>query len=295
MTDAQRDPVDLRQRSEGLAARLPALLVQAERLAASVYTGVHGRRRAGPGEDFWQYRPAQQGDNWRGIDWRRSARGDATYIRQREWQAAQAVYLWIDHAASMEYSGDKDRPTKGALSGLLGLATAILLNRGGERVGLIEDERPPRTGRSQIDRIVAQIMTADRQVDYGQPKARDFEKGARVLMLSDFLGDWDQIAARIKQATDRGATGALVMVLDPTEESFPFDGRTEFLSMTGAIRFETLRARALRSDYKQKLAERKDRIATLCRTFGWQMRLHHTGDSAVESLAWIYQTLERRR
>ncbi len=46
----------LRQRAEALAATLPPLLVAAERVAATVAQGVHGRRRAGMGESFWQFR-----------------------------------------------------------------------------------------------------------------------------------------------------------------------------------------------------------------------------------------------
>ena len=94
---------DLRARAETLGHSLPALLAEAEHLAAHVMMGEHGRRRPGTGEDFWQYRAAQPGDALRSIDWRRSARSDQTYLRMQEWQAAQSVTLWVDGARSMSF------------------------------------------------------------------------------------------------------------------------------------------------------------------------------------------------
>ena len=44
------------RRAEALGARLPPLLVAAERVAATVAQGVHGRRRVGQGDSFWQFR-----------------------------------------------------------------------------------------------------------------------------------------------------------------------------------------------------------------------------------------------
>ena len=65
MTDA---PLTLRSASETLAAAFPPLLAEAEHLATTVMIGDHGRRRAGVGDTFWQYRPAQNHDDMRSID-----------------------------------------------------------------------------------------------------------------------------------------------------------------------------------------------------------------------------------
>ena len=50
------------RRAEWLGARLPPLMVQAERVAATVAQGVHGRRRVGQGDSFWQFRAFVAGD-----------------------------------------------------------------------------------------------------------------------------------------------------------------------------------------------------------------------------------------
>jgi uncharacterized protein (DUF58 family) len=277
------------------AALFPALLADAQRLAASVVMGSHGRRQTGPGEEFWQFRSAMPGDAWRSIDWRRSARSDAHYIRQLEWQAAQSVLFWIDGAQSMSFTGDKKRPAKGSRANMLGLAIMILLVKAGERIGLLEDFDPPKSGETQLDRIVAQLESRDQAHDYGMPDQRIFPKDSRAVFLSDFLGDWDAISEVLARASDRGVTGALVQILDPVEEAFPFDGRTEFQSMSGAIRFETLRARGLKAAYLDKLSARKQALAEIAARTGWKYLCHHTDQPAQPALMWLYSALEKAR
>ncbi len=283
-----------RAEAETLGQSLPPLLAEAEHLAATVILGEHGRRRAGMGDEFWQYRPSHAGDSARMIDWRRSARSDAHFVREREWQAAQSVTLWIDSARSMEFSGDKSRPPKAHRARLLGLALAVLLLRGGERVGLSGDAHPPRSGRAQVDRLAMALGETGAE-DYGRPDATGLVAHGRAVLISDFLGDIAGVEAVMARASDRGVKGALLQVLDPAEEEFPFDGRTIFESMGGSLRHETLRAGDLRTRYLARLAERKDRLAALARASGWHVQTHHTGESAQGALMWLYRALERGR
>jgi uncharacterized protein (DUF58 family) len=288
------DDLSLRARAETLGQSLPPLLAAAEHLSATVILGEHGRRRAGMGDEFWQYRPAHAGDSARMIDWRRSARADSHFVREREWQAAQSVTLWVDTSRSMAFSGDKARPPKVDRARLLALALAMLLLRGGERVGLAGDAAPPRSGRAQVDRL-ALALAAEGAADYGVPVASGMAAQGRAVFLSDFLGDLTAVEQAMAHASDKGVRGALVQVLDPAEESFPFDGRTIFESMGGTLRHETLRAGDLKGRYLARLAQRKDRLATLCRASGWHFLTHHSGESAQTALLWLYRAMERGR
>jgi uncharacterized protein (DUF58 family) len=289
MTDATA----LRARAEALGESLPPLLAEAELLAATIVLGDHGRRRAGMGDEFWQYRPATPGDSARLIDWRRSARSDALFVREQEWQASQTVTLWIDPSQSMAFAGAKTRPPKSERARLIGLALAVLLVRGGERVGLAGSEVPPRSGRAQVLRL-AQAL-ADGREDYGTPDVTGVTSHGRAVFLSDFLGPLAGVEEALARAADRGVKGALVQVLDPSEEEFPFDGRTIFESMGGTLRHETLRAGDLRSRYLDRLAERKARLADLAQASGWHLTSHHTGDPAQGALMWLFRALERGR
>lgn len=284
--------VDLRARAETLGQSLPALLAEAEHLAATLMLGEHGRRRAGQGDEFWQYRPAHQGDGARSIDWRRSARSDAHFIREREWQAAQSVTLWVDAARSMAFSGDKDRAPKADRARLLALALSVLLLRGGERVGL--SGHTPKPGRAQIMALL-EGLASDDAADYGTPEIAGMVSHGRAVFLSDFLGQIEPLETALTLAADRGVRGILLQVLDPAEEDFPYLGRTVFESMQGSLRHETQSAGDLRARYLDRLAERKAKLTALALAVGWHYHCHHTGQSAQTALLWAYSALEGGR
>jgi len=281
----------LRTRAEAEAARFPALLARAEHLAGSVLLGEHGRRRSGLGDDFWQYRPVQPGDSRRLIDWRRSARSDMQFVKQREWQIAQSVMLWVDEAASMRFASDDSLPEKADRARLLALAVAILLNRAGERVGLTGTTLPPRRGQAQIARLTEALMQ-DSDEEYGAPDLRGLPAHGRALLVSDFMGDMEAVREALGMAADRGVQGILLQVLDPIEEAFPFRGRTIFESVGGTMAHETLKASELRERYLSRLASRKAELQDICTRTGWQFQCHHTSQSAQSALLWLYQAFE---
>jgi len=284
-------PADLRKDGEGLAAGFPELLAHARQLAATISLGNHGRRRAGPGDEFWQYRPAMAGDHLRQIDWRRSARSDQHFVRQMEWQNVQSVHLWVDGSAAMGYSSSDKLETKGARARLLGLATTILLAQAGESVGLMQDPEPPKHGHGQITKIAVRLASAVVDAEYGKPPAKHMARGNRALFISDFLGEWDELVEALSRAADQKVEGCLVQILDPAEEEFPFDGRTIFHSMNGSLQFETRRAKAIQDDYLAKLSERKLALAALAERTGWRYSCHHTSQSAQSILMWIFNAL----
>lgn len=284
----------LRSRAEAEAACLPPLLARAEHLAGAVLLGEHGRRRPGLGDDFWQYRPVQPGDARRHIDWRRSARSDMQFVRQREWQIAQSVMLWVDDAASMRFSSDPGLPQKSDRARLLALATAVLLIRGGERVGLTGHALPPRRGEPQIRRLAA-ALARDGEDDYAIPNTDGLMAHGRALFVSDFMGDIAPVQSALTEAADRGIEGIMLQVLDPAEEAFPYRGRTIFESVGGTLAHETLKASELRDRYLERLAARKQQLSELAHTTGWQYQCHHTSDSAQSALLWLYAAFDGGR
>lgn len=286
-------PQGLRHRAEGLAAPLPALLAQAEQLAASVLPGAHGRRRAGHGDEFWQYRAATASDGAARIDWRRSGRADAHFVRETEWQAAQAATLWVDRAQAMAFSGAKNRTTKADRARLLGLALAVLLLKGGERVGLLPD-LPPKMGRAQLDPLALALMAED-ATDFGAPPPAVLPARSQAVFLSDFMGPTDGVTHAVTRAASQGVRGVLVHILDPVEEAFPYHGRSIFESMSGALRHETLRATDLKTRYRDRLAARKDVLAGLARSSGWQVLTHHTDQPPAQTLMALWAVLDGGR
>ncbi|MGB3147606.1 MAG: DUF58 domain-containing protein [Paracoccaceae bacterium] len=295
---AGADPVPsitLRHDAEGLASAYPALLADARRLAQAVHPGLHGRRRVGQGAEFWQYRDARPGDEARHVDWRRSARSDQHYLRELEWQAAQTVQFWADGAASMSYRSAAGLPAKAARARLLAMALAVLLERGGERIGLADGRVPPRAGAAQLLRM-AEGLTADvAAADYGTPAASGLVAQGHAVFLSDFFGDHAALSATVLSAADKGVEGLLVQVLDPTEVSFPFAGRAIFQSMGNGLRHETKEAAALGPRYLERLAARQDALVALAQKTGWHYFRHQTDQPAQQALLWLFQAMERKR
>ncbi len=279
-------------RAAALAGDLPPLLARALRLADAVALGEQGRRQPGPGDAFWQYRPAQPGDAARSIDWRRSARSDQHFVRQKEWQAAQTVMLWADRAASMGFASP-GAPAKADRAALLALAAAVLLLRGGERVGLTD--LAAGRGQVQLQRLAEALARPLEGAEYGAPDVAAIPAHARAVFLSDFLGEMDALGRALGALAERGVSGALVMVLDPAEEGFPFSGRSIFRSMGGGLGHETRHAGELRTRYLERLAARKAALGEMAARLGWQFHLHHTSGAPAPALLWLYRALEARR
>lgn len=292
---ARSSAARLRSSAEMAAAAHGSLMARAARLAATVYLGAHGRRRPGVGETFWQYRRASPGDSLGSVDWRRSARSDALFVRETEWEAAQTVRLWCDRSAAMRYRSSANLPQKADRAAELAAAVAVLLNRGGERIALLSDDPKastprPGVGEAHLSRLVA-TLTEDEDAEFGAPPDLGPARGGKVIYFSDFFGDETAIIAGLEQAAQRGLAGAAVQINDPAEETFPFDGRVVFESMGRSLRYETERAGALRQDYVEALAARRDRIAEAARRAGWSFATHRTDESAAPTLLWLARGL----
>lgn len=285
----------LRQGAERLAGPLPALQVAAERVAATVAQGLHGRRRTGQGEAFWQFRPYETGDRLQQIDWRQSAKSDRLYVREQEWEAAQSLWLWCDPSGSMDWTSDaRHLPTKQARANLLAMALACLLLKAGERVALLESPRPPATGRAALSRLCLELE--QQQASTG-PAAEDLPhdprvpRYARLLLFGDFLKIDDQVHARLRRYAENGIQGHLVQILDPAELAFPYQGRIRFRGLEGEPSWLVNRSESLRADYLHALEKQRARLADAARSLGWSYSLHSTGSSAEQQLLMLYQGL----
>jgi uncharacterized protein (DUF58 family) len=283
----------LRRDAERISGTLPPLLVEAERLAAGLVTGVHGRRRSGTGETFWQYRAAHVGDPHSLIDWRRSARSDRLYVREMEWEAAETVLVWCDRSQSMDFRSDLAPRSKAERAALLTLALGVLLSRGAERFGLIGTEaEQPRTGERQLMRWAGILGAASASApDFGAPPLISMPRVSHAVLLSDFMGPRDAVLPTLLSAAGQGITGIYLQILDPVEEEFPFAGRTRFESVGRQVRHETDQAASLREAYLHRLAERRDDLSRVARRSGWQLILHRTDESPRKPLLQLYAAL----
>ncbi|HUI22604.1 MAG TPA: DUF58 domain-containing protein [Methylocella sp.] len=269
-----------------LARRFPGLCASAKEAAASVMHGVHGRRRAGTGETFWQFRPFVAGEAANRIDWRRSAKDERLYVREREWEAAHTVYVWIDRSISMWFASSLALQPKIDRALVLGFAAADLLVRGGERVGLL-GLTPAFAVRHVVERFAEVLLAQEAVASYVPeelPARIGLPRGAQAILISDFLTDSALISSTIEGLSIRGARGHLVMIADPVEETFPFTGNTEFIDVDSEARLRVGQAETFRQDYIRRLALHRDAIAISARARDWSLMVHRTDRPATEAL-----------
>ncbi len=278
-----------RHDAEDLAARFPALLAESQRLATSLAHGLHGRRKSGAGETFWQFRRARHEDPHSAIDWRRSARSDNFFVRETEWEAAQTVWLWRDGRPGFSWSSDKTLPLKRDRASVLLTALAIALINGGERVGVAGQMQRPVHGRGGLDRAGRKLILHSSRPDclrtlalMGQPKAviaSDFYEGADI---------WEKRLSAFKAA---GVTGALVQIYDPAEEVFPYTGRTEFNHPQGGETILFGRAQAIAGQYQARFSQNAQDMAQLARALGWTFIRHRTDSIAAPAFLSLFQSI----
>ena len=281
---------DIHRRAEELAGGLPSLLVAATRVASTLSQGVHGRRRVGQGETFWQFRRYEPGDPTQRIDWRQSAKTERVYVRETEWEAAQSVWLWLDGSASMAYSSAPDYPSKGHRANLIGLALAVLLMRGGERVALLGSGKAPASGRGALARL-AEVLEGDRLPDSCPPAVEPLPRHGRVVMVGDFLDPLERWTRAVAAFADRGLTGHLLQVVDPAEETLPFQGRVLFDGMEREGHVLIGRVESLRPEYRRTMDEHRRALADLARTFGWTFAVHRTDRPPETALLGLFRVL----
>ena len=283
---------DIELSAHALAKRLPALLVEASRVAQTVAHGIHGRRRAGPGETFWQFRHYETSDAAQLIDWRRSASSDHLFIREREWEAAHTVRIWPDLSPSMVFRSALAPEPKCDRALVLAFAVSELLVEGGERVGLIGGAMPS-ANRATVQKMALALARQQRdKVAFASlpPRAR-LNRFSECLLFSDFLDSAETLAASFEHIAAQGVRGHLVQILDPAEETLPYSGRVEFLGVESRDRMLAARAEDLRRSYGERLARHKEAIAGLARRFEWSYLLHHTDRPAGEALLALHTHL----
>jgi uncharacterized protein (DUF58 family) len=283
----------LRQSAEALSQRLPSLLVEAERVAATVAPGVHGRRRTGMGETFWQFRQYQAGDAADSIDWRQSARSRHLFVREQEWEAAESVWLWCDLSDSMAFRSGPKLSVKWERAVLLMLSLAALLVRGGERVALLGGGHRPSTGRFGMETLTRCLVAAaaERAPEAPLPP---LPRHARLVLLSDFLQPPERLAYRLGQFGALGARACLMQIVDPAEEHLPYEGRVLFEGMEQEGTAIIDHVGGIRARYRELFRAHRETLSAQAGRQGWRFTAHRTDGTPELALLGLMGMLAPR-
>lgn len=272
--------------AEQLGATLPPLLVEAERVAATVMPGLHGRRRAGPGEAFWQFRAYVPGDQANRIDWRQSGKSDRLFIRETEWEAAQTVGLWVATGPAMAWRSSRQLATKLVRAQVLLLALASLLLRAGERVRLFGLPRPF-AGRHALPALAGALGHLA-----AKPEDQRLARHARCVLFGDFWEPLEETRAAVARLATQGLRGHLVQVLDPAEETLPYAGRVRFEAVdAAALPALVPRVEAVREVYAERVGRHRAALAAIAQAAGWTFLTHRTDQPPETALLALHQLL----
>jgi uncharacterized protein (DUF58 family) len=272
-----------------LADAMPRLILEARRVASTVIHGLHGRRRAGPGENFWQYRRFVSGEPAQNVDWRRSARDDHLYVREREWEASHTVWIWPDRSPSMTFASALASDSKLERALVIAFALAEVLVQGGERVGVPGLMRPT-ASRNVIEKMAESILH-DPTERASLPPSFAPSPLSEVVMLSDLWSPIADVRSTIAQLSATGAHGHVVQIVDPAEESFPYSGRVEFIEPEGAGSVTAGRAETWRNDYQNIVARHRAAVRAETDLRGWSFAIHRTDRPASELLLVLHSRM----
>jgi uncharacterized protein (DUF58 family) len=265
---------------------MPRLILESRKIAATVIHGLHGRRRAGSGENFWQFRRFVSGEEARRIDWRRSARDDQLYVREREWEAAHTIWLWPDRSPSMNFASRLARESKLDRALIMAFALGEVLVEAGERVGLPGLMRP--TGSRAVIERMADALIHDPGERSSLPQGFAPSSLSEIVLLSDLWSPIEEIRSTLAQLSTNGSQGHLVQIVDPAEETFPYSGRIEFIEPEGGGEITAGRAENWRPDYEARLRRHRDEIRAETSRLGWSFQIHRTDRPANELLLALH-------
>ena len=218
---------------------------------------------------------------------------DGWFIRETEWEAAQTVCLWRDASASMHWRSRGASVEKHERAGLLLLALASLLLRGGERVTMIAPDARPISGRAGLDRL-AEALMGSADDDAGLPPRVPLPRHARVVLFGDFLSPLEEIQAAVGRLAATPVSGYLMQVLDPAEADLPYH-RPHPLPRPGARgRYADPARRGRVRDEDGPMKAQQEGLAAICAAAGFGFAIHRTDHSPEAALLGLYTALTAR-
>ncbi|MGV6820245.1 MAG: DUF58 domain-containing protein [Parvularcula sp.] len=279
---------DLENTASEVAETLPALLVEAERLAATLATGVHGRLRAGAGETFWQYRDYTINDPATAIDWRQSARSPSRlYVRETEWETAASVRFWCGGQDGFSFASNGN-PTKQWRAWVLATAAAYSLARAGEKIGALPPDGPTRNGLGGVTHLAEALIRHPLTKTLPPPD----RSATHTVYLSDFYFPTEPLIDRIRSFAETGVACHFVEVTDPAETHFPYSGHVRFQSPSrNAPPRRFGQAEQIRQAYTERRDAHREALKNVCRQVGFSYIAHTTEHPAGTAFAALHGAL----
>jgi uncharacterized protein (DUF58 family) len=258
-------------------SKLSRLDLIARLVVEGFLTGLHKSPYHGFSVEFAEHRPYNNGDAVRFVDWKLYAKTDRYYIKQFEEETNLRSHLMLDQSASMGYRS-AGPITKLRYASLLAASLAYLMHGQQDAVGLLVfDETikrllPARASRVHFRRILAELeaVTAGRATRIGpalHAMADRIGRRGLVMLFSDLMDRPDEVMQGLRHFRHQRHEVVVFHVLDPAEESFPFQGETEFEDLETGRRLST-HAWEIKQAYLERVQAWTTRYRRACGEIG---------------------------
>ena len=281
----------MRLKAEELSNKIPSLYVKADRIANTIWEGMHNRNKDGLGDNFWQFRKYEYGDPAHLIDWKKTAKSNETFIQEKELQTLQNFVIWRDTSKSMNFRSSESIDTKLYRANLFTLALTIILSKSGENIVLNGLKSKLLKGGNAVNFVSNQINEKVTDSYKSSPNVNEIKNNSDVILIGDFLNNIIETEKTIKELSNRGINGIIIQILDPAERFFPYKGRINFNGLEGEKNILIGKAESVRNDYKKAIKIHIEKLEKLTTSYSWKYILDNSDQDASISLQNICNTL----
>jgi uncharacterized protein (DUF58 family) len=256
-------------------ARLGSLAIKARVIVEGALSGMHRAAVHGSSVEFAEHKEYTVGDELRHVDWKAYAKLDRYYVKQFEQESQLTVYLVLDASASMTFAGGSI--AKIEYAGLCLAALAYLVIQQQDKVGLVTcgDKRietlvPPRARTnhlhdllSVLDGVITRGGVGDESPAAALGRIAELSRRRRALIVlaSDLFDTDDATLTALATLRAQRHDVSVLHILDPHEQTFPYDGLTQFESLENEHKV-LVNPNAVRRDYLARMTA----FLTRCRT-----------------------------
>ena len=281
----------MRLKAEELSNKIPSLYVKADRIANTIWEGMHNRNKDGLGDNFWQFRKYEYGDPAHLIDWKKTAKSNETFIQEKELQTLQNFVIWRDTSRSMNFRSSESIDTKLYRANLFTLTLTIILSKSGENIVLNGLKTELLKGGNAVNFVSNQINEKVTDSYKSSPNVNEIKNNSDVILIGDFLNNIIETEKTIKELSNRGINGIIIQILDPAERFFPYKGRINFNGLEGEQNILIGKAESVRNDYKKAIKIHIEKLEKLTTSYSWKYILDNSDQDASISLQNICNTL----
>lgn len=281
----------MRLKAEELSNKIPSLYVKADRIANTIWEGMHNRNKDGLGDNFWQFRKYEYGDPAHLIDWKKTAKSNETFIQEKELQTLQNFVIWRDTSKSMNFRSSESIDTKLYRANLFTLTLTIILSKSGENIVLNGLKSKLLKGGNAVNFVSNQINEKVTDSFKSSPNINEIKNNSDVILIGDFLNNINETEKTIKELSNRGINGIIIQILDPAERFFPYKGRINFNGLEGEKNILIGKAESVRNDYKKAIKIHIEKLEKLTTSYSWKYILDNSDQDASISLQNICNTL----